>query len=958
MNHRPLLQINVWVLASAALFFSMSARAEQDAIAWARENIAAGKYGDARDLLKKALPNFPEKSPECRQATLVLIEALRITGGFGEAREACDALIKADEKDVETRLLKAELDFEVGNFSAAREVYDKIIAEQPDNQRAWALRSILYRALCDRDGLKKTNDHFFNLYQKNSAYYQSDKVKEPLELAYIGLGLQDEIPKDAFEVGFMLAEDRSHELKLKRPEVFLWSARLAHEKYHFGYANERYSEVLKLRPNLPDALAGIASIVLQNSHNLDQVEKMLKEAFAVNPSHIGCLLIAASVDLEEDRYDEAKKKIDAALAVNPSHMQALAMLAFYYLDINQPEKAAEIEKRALAINPKCADYYCEIGELMEDKRNFDTAPTYYRKAINIDPDNWRGYYGLGMNTSRQGAHGEVEGKQILLRSFEKNKFNVWANNMIKSLDRIIGDKDQQVPPVYSESKTKHFTLKFYGRESDIVRPYIEEYAEAAYEYQTKKFGFEPEGPLTIELCQSFEDQAARTVGLPNLGALGVCFGKLSTVVSPREGNGKAHPPFNWRKVLEHEFGHVMTLQLSKFKVPRWYTEAFSTYLEDDSRIQSDSMMVDAITKGRLKDIDKMNEYFRINPMMAYVHGRYVIECLDKAFGFDAHIKMLKMFADGKKAGEALTSATGKTISELNTAQLDFVKKSFEDVRIRPTYDAASIVQVELAAKSGNATAQNIADLAYVQMARRKFPEAEAAAKRALEKDAKCVDAINALGILAYEKKDYEGAKKLFLSSTAIDPKRSFTAWQRLAIIYKKESRTTKAVEAFENARKRYPRYVGENNPHHELPEQYADMEPPQLEKALAVWKDAVAINTEDPVAALKGLQLAMKLKDYKAAVEFAKAHIAINPYLVEVHRLAGQAYEELKDNTLALREYAVGVACDEKDIACWIGLARAQKAEKRIEAARLSVNKALEIDGGNADAKALLEALK
>src|SRR6185295_16425123 len=131
------------------------------------------------------------------------------------------------------------------------------------------------------------------------------------------------------------------------------------------------------------------------------------------------------------------------------------------------------------------------------------------------------------------------------------------------------------------------------------------------------FNYEPEGPLSIELCYTMQDQAARTVGLPNLGALGVCFGKLCTVVSPREGGqGKNTSTFNWRKVLEHEFGHVMALQLSKFRVPRWYTEAFSTYLEDDTRLESDSMMINYIARDKLRTIDKMHEYFRENMLMA------------------------------------------------------------------------------------------------------------------------------------------------------------------------------------------------------------------------------------------------------------------------------------------------------------------------------------------------------
>jgi cellulose synthase operon protein C len=951
-SKRSLLLVAVFLCAAGAR------AAEGDDIAWASENIAAGKYTDAIPLAEKAVQARAEGTPERRQAVLVLIEAQRIVGKTKEAREQCEALLKANPKDSEIALLKAEIDVELGNYKEAKAAFDAVIAAEPDNLRAWGLRTIVLRILGDRESLKQTADHFFALYEKKQDYYNSEDVKDPRELAYIALGVQDENPKTAFETGYMLAEDLITSRALKHTEVFLWSAKLAQEKYHFGFADDRYKKILKIRPRLPDGLVGRAAIILQTMHKLDDVEKLLKEALAVNPNHIDANLLYAQIDLEEDRYEDAKQRIDAALSVNPNNMEALAMLAYYHNDMAQPDKEKEVEARALAINPHCADFYCDIGQLMENKRGFNTAPAYYERAIAADPEYWRGYYGLGMNTSRQGGHGEEKGKELLLKAFSKNKFNIWASNMIKVLDKIIGDKEQQVPPVYVESRTKNFILKFHGKEANVVRPYIEEWAEHAFAWQTKKFGYTPEGPLTIELCYSFQDQAARTVGLPNLGALGVCFGKLCTVVSPREGKGGAHPPFNWRKVLEHEFGHVMALQLSKFRVPRWYTEAMSTYIEDDSRIQSDSMMVDAIAKGRLETIGNMNNYFRGNMLMAYVHGRYVIEYLDKEFGFDAHIKALKLFAEGKKANDVLPEVTGKTLDELQAGQLAFLKKSFEDVRIRPTYDPPTVIQLELAAKKENATAQEIADFAFAQLNLRKSAAADVLAKKALEKDQNCADAINIQGILAYEKKDFEGAKQLFIKSTTIDPARSFTAWHRLGIIYKKEGRTTKAVEAFENARKRFPRYVGPDNPHHELPELYADMEPPMMDKALAVWKDAVKINSEDVEAALKGLKLAVTLKDYAAVIEFADAHIGIDPFVVEVHREAGKAFEVLKDMPHAVREYGVAVALDDKDVESWVGLARAYKEQKQYEEARKAARSALEVDGSHAEAKAIRDELK
>jgi tetratricopeptide (TPR) repeat protein len=951
----------VYVLAAVlfSVWCSASVRAGQsdEALAWAGENIAAGKYPEAIDLLKKALAAQPEGTPERRKTVLALIEPLRITGNSAEARELCAGLLKADAKDTVAALLKAEIDFEVGNYKEAREAYDKIIAEQPDNERAWALRTFVCGVQNDRETLKKTADHFFDLQQKKKDYFTGDQVKDPTELAYIALGFQHDNPKSAFEEGYLFAEDLAKERKLKLPEIFLWSARLAHELYHFAFAQARYAQVLAMRPRHPDALAGQASIVWQTRHDLETVEKMLKEALAVNPRHIDSLLLYAAVDLEEDRYDEAKKHIDAALQVNPNHLEALAMLAFYYVDMAQPEKEAEVEKRVLAINPKCSDFYYNIGQMMENKRGFNTAPAYYEKAIAADPEDWRGYYGLGMNTSRQGAQGEEKGKELLLKAFAKNRFNVWASNMVKVLDKFVGDKPQEVPPVYMESRTEHFILKFHNKEAAIVRPYIEEWAEAAYASQTKKFNFVPEGPLTIELCFSLQDQAARTVGLPNLGALGVCFGKLCTVVSPREGKGGTEA-FNWRKVLEHEFGHVMVLQLSKFRVPRWYTEAFSTYLEDDSRIKSDQMMKDAIAKGRIKDIDKMNEYFRANMLMAYVHGRYVIEYIDKTCGFDAHIKATKLFAEGKKLTEALQEATGKTLKELNDGQLAFVNKAFEDVRLRPTYDPPTVVALEMAARSADAPAQAVADFALAQYALRKSAAAEALAKRALDKDPKCTDAINVLGAIAYDRKDYEAAKQRFISSTEVDPNRSFEAWRRLAVIYKKEGRTTKAIQAFETARAKYPRYIGPENPHYELPDLYEDLEPAQSDKALGVWRDAAKINTTDAEAAMNGLKLAMKLKNYQAATEFVEAHNEIDPYNGEVHRMGGKAYEELKQYKLAARELAVATALDDKDVAGWVALARVYKAAGDPVAARKAVESALEVDGTHAEAKKLKEELK
>ena len=65
-----------------------------------------------------------------------------------------------------------------------------------------------------------------------------------------------------------------------------------------------------------------------------------------------------------------------------------------------------------------------------------------------------------------------------------------------------------------------------------------------------------------------------------LGALGACFGRVVTLDSP-----KAREPgtFNWGETLWHEMAHVITLQLSGNRLPRWLSEGTSVFEERRAR---------------------------------------------------------------------------------------------------------------------------------------------------------------------------------------------------------------------------------------------------------------------------------------------------------------------------------------------------------------------------------------
>ncbi|MHC4146874.1 MAG: gluzincin family metallopeptidase [Planctomycetota bacterium] len=112
-------------------------------------------------------------------------------------------------------------------------------------------------------------------------------------------------------------------------------------------------------------------------------------------------------------------------------------------------------------------------------------------------------------------------------------------------------------------------------EADVYGDEVLELLRQAKAELCRKYGLELKQPVTVELFGDQQDFAVRTFGMPGGdGFLGVCFGNVITANSPRAGR-----PTNWKAMLWHEFCHVVTLNLTHNKMPRWLSEGISVYEE-------------------------------------------------------------------------------------------------------------------------------------------------------------------------------------------------------------------------------------------------------------------------------------------------------------------------------------------------------------------------------------------
>ena len=159
----------------------------------------------------------------------------------------------------------------------------------------------------------------------------------------------------------------------------------------------------------------------------------------------------------------------------------------------------------------------------------------------------------------------------------------------------------------------------------------------------------------------------------NPGYLGVCFGTVITANSPA-----AHPghPVNWQAVLWHEFCHVVTLQKTRNKMPRWLSEGISVYEEGRSNPTWGQRMNpryrEMVLDDELTPVSKLSAAFLaprsdLHLQFAYYESSLVVEFIVERFGLDA----LKAVLNDLGAGLEINQALAKRTAPMETIDRDF-----------------------------------------------------------------------------------------------------------------------------------------------------------------------------------------------------------------------------------------------------------------------------------------------
>lgn len=921
-------------LGLALLVVGLLAGSAAADLATGRDKLIAGDYKTARAELERVA------GKDRPAARVLLARALIALGDYTAAENVLAPLVAT--KDLAARLALAETRALTGRTTEARKDLEALLVERPDDRTVRTALALARHSLGDVAGART----LFEQTIKESDAQKLD-LDDPQQMYQLALAAR-------YTANFQLSNDAFREALRKGPQLtdvgVAW-ADLFMQKYAAALAEQTLEEVFKVNPNHPDAHAAMAEVILETKYDLQAVRHHLKAALDVNPRNTRALKARASVEIDQNQWDDATRSLDAVLAVDKDDVEAIAMKAtIAWLRDNTAAYEAE-KRRAFAINPAYAQLYRIVARSAVREHRYVEAVELEKEAVKLKPDFYEAMAGAGLGYLRLGM--EKEGLEWVDKSWVGDQYNVRASNTRKLFKETI-------PKEYTVATTKSFRIRYHNDEKAVLSRFLEPTLERAFADMSRRYGFSPKTPITLELYADRSDYGFRTVGLPDIGALGVCFGQVITAMSPATGD------INWGMVLWHELAHVFAIQLSNSRVPRWFTEGLSEYetliARPEWRRENDNDLYGALSNGTLPSIAKLNSEF-MQPdqsavVVAYYQSAVTIEFLVARYGFPKIVEALKLYGRGKETPEVLQTITGKSIATLDAEFRGYLEQRlapYAGTFKLPTRGFDDVTRLEVAVDAAPRDAKAVAQLALGYYYGGDAEKAQAQAQAALKLDPKQPIARYILAEVAMHKSDAAGARGLY-GGLAADGFDSADIRARLAQLAATERDTAEVEKQLCAAKKLDPERSYAYQELAQLHEKAGDMS-----KAL-VELEHYAMLEQMELAPLKKLIAEYgKLGNWAKVRTYAELATYIAPADVDVLAGLGRANVELGDGTRALFAYdsmLLLTPAPRRPAIVHLGRARALAGQNKLKEARAALAQALKTEPENAEALALKAKLK
>lgn len=955
----------VWLLCLALPFplgLANVTCGEDSDVATAYEHLQKGRYAEALEVLDGY-------EPAEGQAVRTVLLRSRALEAQGRSDEALETVRQAAQEEAENAALLArlaELQFRRGDYEKAAENAAAAVTLDPRVPFARLVQADIDTEL---GRLKEAGEG----YRWCVRYYNQFQPTGAETLLVVGRGAAQYARwNGAAQIFSFVVNTIAPDAIKDDPQCWqahLLAGELLLEKYNRAQGIPELKRALAINPRAAEVLV-LLGIAAYDEHEFEEAERYADQALEVNPDLSAAWCLKADLRISSVELDEALQFTDKALEVNPHDQQALARKAACYVLMDGPpdadklepllsgldragemkfEKADRFTKLVLELarrNPRPGYFFSSLAKTLDRRWKFDLAERFYLVAVERMPQLAEPRTSLGMLYMRMGR-GE-EAAKVLDDAFKADPYHVRVSNMRKVL---------QVLERYETIATDHFVIRVDSEADRIFGQYLAEYLEEIYPELTEQFGYEPPHRTQFEIFHHAKGLAAhqwfsaRMVGLPWVQTIGASTGMMVAMESPTA----ADEPFNWARVVKHEFVHILTLQQTGFNIPHWFTEALAVTAEGFPRPEEwNRLLRQRVPKGELRTLKNLNDGF-IRPkspedwQFAYCQSRLYAQYMTETFGPESIPQLLQAYRENLSTEEAIRKVLGVELGEFETGYREYLDRIVATLPEYPEENTRSFGELERNFKERPDDAAAAAAFAERLLEAGNSERAREVATKSLEQDPRQGTAALVLARLETHARNVPAATRVL--ERALDFSNPETrALKHLAQLKLLSREYARAAELLELGRKIAPddvdwlrglslayKETGETAKRKEVLQTLAELDP-------------------DDAAPRKALaQIALDEKEYNDAVKHGRQALHVDVLDADVHTLLGDAYRHTGDLPRSIREYEVALKLEREDAR--LGLARALIAAGRQDDARSQLDKLLESDPDHAEARKLRDTL-
>lgn len=455
---------------------------------------------------------------------------------------------------------------------------------------------------------------------------------------------------------------------------YSWSARLAEarlleEKDNLPEAGPALQQALMFNPSLAEGwgLAGQFAIAQFNLEQAELVAQRLDalamgvEVESADPATLAAsyhgAIVRAGARLRSGDGPGAAGALDAALVKYPRARELLALRAAASAAMFEESEVAERLKAYDAMSPGSAEPYLHVGRVLSSERQYAEAAGFLEEAARRAPAWADPYTELGLLEVQAGR--DERALAALEKSVALDPFNTRAGNSLKLVREL---------RTFATIESPHFIVRYKPGVDEVLAQEMPALLEEMFERVTGDAAggiqYAPAGKTVIELMPDHHWFSVRITGMPRVHTIAASTGPVVAMEAPKEGPGHLVGPYDWLRVVRHEYTHTVTLARTRNRLPHWFTEAAAVYLEDAPREDSTcQLLARALETGALFNLDDINTAFvrpkkQTDRSQAYAQGHWMYEYIVTRWGAKAPLDLMDRYAAGEREAAAMQAVLG------------------------------------------------------------------------------------------------------------------------------------------------------------------------------------------------------------------------------------------------------------------------------------------------------------